>query len=356
MSGDNKNLLLDAEEEGISEAPHSIELRPLPTLSDSNIIQVDNYQSSHIPTLPPPPSHSPYPPPPASNANSPNVGSSSTASGNLIDFNVPSTDQHPPLAPNTDVPPEQQQGGVNWNPLGWNLNPLGLNLNPLNLNLNPLNLHPIDALNLTNLRNLNLNPLDINFNPLNVNFNPLGLHVTDLQNLNPLNPVHRERMQHIFTNLQTGTQDMNQRLQRAVTRIRSNEYREKMSAVLTKIKNTKEYQSTSMTDYDVVFESVDMYTNLQQDVIMEKEAIEGGFHRRVHSWMKKEKISTLIFVPLLGALIGLMGLLCDLTLMGIEKGRQHVISATKYVYSSFILFVCWWRRLHFSCNTVKLGP
>jgi hypothetical protein len=114
-------------------------------------------------------------------------------------------------------------------------------------------------MNLTQLRNLNLNPLGLNLNPLDINFNPLQLHMTDLQNLNPLNPVHRERMQHLFANLQTGTHDVNTKLQRAVSKIRSNEYREKMGAVLTNIKNTKEYQSTSMTDYDVVFESVDMY-------------------------------------------------------------------------------------------------
>ena len=121
---------------------------------------------------------------------------------------------------------------------------------------------------------------------------------------------------------------MNAKLQRAVSKIRSNEYREKMGAVLTNIKNTKEYQSTSMTDYDVVFESVDMYSNLQQDVLGEKEAMEGGFHKRFHSWMRKEKISTLFFIPLLGTLIGLMGLMCDLALLGISNGRARIAVAT----------------------------
>lgn len=195
---------------------------------------------------------------------------------------------------------QQQQQGINWNPLGLNLNPLGINFD--------------------NIRNINLNPLDINFNPLD-------LHINDF---NPLNQVHRDRMQHLFTNLQTGTQDVNAKLQRAVSKIRSNEYREKMHAVLTNIKNTKEYQSTSLTDYDVVFESVDMYTNLQQDVIMEKESLEGGFRRRMHSWMKKEKISTLLFIPLLGVLIGLMGLACDLALLGISQGRTHLVNASPY--------------------------
>lgn len=228
-----------------------------------------------------------------------------------------------PQQPHQDPNQNEDNRGINWNPLGLNLNPLGLNLNPLGLNF--------DALN---LRNLNLNPLDINFNPLD-------LHVTDLQNLNPLNPVHRERMQHLFSNLQSGTNDVNTKLQRAVSKIRSNEYREKMGAVLTNIKNTKEYQSTSLTDYDVVFESVDMYTNLQQDVLVEKDAIEGGFHRRLHSWMRKERISTLLFIPLLGILIGLMGLMCDMALLGISKGRARLVVATPFYFLNMLLYIAY---------------
>jgi hypothetical protein len=76
------------------------------------------------------------------------------------------------------------------------------------------------------------------------------------------------------------------------------------------------------------------YTNLQQDVLGEKEAMEGGVHKRFHSWMRKEKISTLFFVPLLGTLIGLMGLMCDLALLGIANGRARIVVATPYALFS----------------------
>lgn len=128
-------------------------------------------------------------------------------------------------------------------------------------------------------------------------------------------------------------------MQRAVNKIRSNEYRQKMGAVLTKIKNTKEYQSTSMTDYDVVFESVDMYSNLQNDVMLEKDAMEGGVHKRFHSWMRRERISTLFFIPLLGALIGTMGLICDLILLRISEGRLKLTTATSFYFINVILYI-----------------
>eukprot|EP01132_Coremiostelium_polycephalum_P004041 gene4041-5058_t len=171
-----------------------------------------------------------------------------------------------------------------------------------------------------------------NFNPLNhlpssirdINFNPLGL------DLNPLNvdfAAHRDRVVNFF---QHGTEDLNSRMQSVVHTLRSNDYKKRMHRVLTKIKETKEYQSTNMTDYDVIFESVDMYSNLQIDPTLDKDEVEvvkdfTSYKKRFKHWIKKERISTILFVPILGFLIAIMGILCDFVLKELDLLRRTLV-------------------------------
>eukprot|EP01133_Synstelium_polycarpum_P006522 gene6522-7552_t len=159
--------------------------------------------------------------------------------------------------------------------------------------LNPLNALP------SAIRDINFNPLNLNLNPLNVDFQG-----------------HRDR---VFNFFQNGTDDLNHRMQSVVSNIRSNDYKKKMHKVLTKIKDTKEYKATSMADYDVIFESVDMYSNFQSDPTLNRDEIEQvrdfrSYKARAHYWLKKERISTILFIPILGILIALMGIVCDISL------------------------------------------
>ncbi|GAM20131.1 hypothetical protein SAMD00019534_033060, partial [Acytostelium subglobosum LB1] len=186
-------------------------------------------------------------------------------------------------------------------------------------NFNPLNAIP------SALRDINLNPLNLNLNPLNLNLN----------DLNPLNNDRRDRIASFF---HQGTDDFNSRMQNVVHNIRSNEYKRKMHKVLTKIKDTKEYKATSMADYDVVFESVDMYSNLQSDPTMEKDDVEtvkdlDSYKRRVQHWFKKERISTLMFIPILGILIALMGIMCDEVLKQLNNLRLNLMGDDKDMYN-----------------------
>ncbi|EFA80346.1 chloride channel protein [Heterostelium album PN500] len=183
---------------------------------------------------------------------------------------------------------------------------------------NPLNAIP------SALRDINLNPLNLNLNPLNLNLN----------DLNPLNSERRDRVANFF---QHGSDDFNNRVHNVVQNIRSNDYKKKMHKVLTKIKDTKEYKATSMADYDVVFESVDMYSNLQSDPTMESDEIDQikdfkSYRRRVQHWFKKERISTLLFIPLLGIIIAGMGLLCDETLNKLNILRLQLMGEDKPEY------------------------
>ncbi|KAF2077625.1 hypothetical protein CYY_001088 [Polysphondylium violaceum] len=174
------------------------------------------------------------------------------------------------------------------------------------------------------------------FNPINtirnINFNPLGL------DLNPLNvdfQGHRDRVVNFF---QHGTDDLNTRMQSVVGKLRSNEYRKKMTTVLHKIKDTKEYRSTNNTDYDVIFESVDMYSNLQADPTLDKDEIDvvtdlSSTKKRLHHWLKKERISTLMFIPILGIAIACMGLLCDYVLKELGELRTIIMPEEHSMYS-----------------------
>ncbi|KYQ89686.1 chloride channel protein [Tieghemostelium lacteum] len=165
---------------------------------------------------------------------------------------------------------------------------------------------------------------NINFNPLGLDLNPLGI---DFQN-------HRDRFVNFFQN---GTEDLNTRMQNVVGRLRSNEYRKKMTSVLSKIKDTKEYQSTNNTDYDVIFESVDMYSNLQSDPTLDKDEIDvvtdlSSYKKRFAHWLKMERISTILFIPILGILIALMGLLCDFVLKELDAFRTMIMPNSHKMY------------------------
>ncbi|KAM9998482.1 hypothetical protein ACTFIY_008150 [Dictyostelium cf. discoideum] len=164
-------------------------------------------------------------------------------------------------------------------------------------------------------------------------FNPIG-HIQNAFNnidLNPLNVDFKGHTDKVVNFFQHGTGDLNDRMQGVVSKLRSNEYRKKMHSVLTKIKDTKEYKSTSNTDYDVIFESVDMYSNLQQDPTMDKDEIDvvtdlSSYKKKFTHWLGKERISTLLFIPTLGILIALMGILCDFLLMELGTLRDFVTS------------------------------
>ncbi|EGG24402.1 chloride channel protein [Cavenderia fasciculata] len=193
----------------------------------------------------------------------------------------------------------------------------------------------------------NFNPLnaikDINLNPLNLNLNPLNV---DFQG-------HRDRIVNFF---QHGTDDLNQRMQSVVTNIRSNDYKKKMHKVLTKIKDTKEYKATSMADYDVIFESVDMYSNLQSDPTLDRDDIVldkniKTWKMRFHHWLKKERISTLLFIPILGITIALMGMACDMALKELDALRRYLLPAVhtgvKYNLYDALIFVAYSVTLSF---------
>ncbi|KAN0042279.1 hypothetical protein ACTFIV_004839 [Dictyostelium citrinum] len=178
-------------------------------------------------------------------------------------------------------------------------------------------------------------PIDNNSNNSNNHsiFNPIG-HIQNAFNnidLNPLNVDFKGHTDKVVNFFQHGTGDLNERMQGVVSKLRSNEYRKKMHSVLTKIKDTKEYKSTSNTDYDVIFESVDMYSNLQQDPTMDKDEIDvvtdlSSYKKKFTHWLGKERISTLLFIPILGILIALMGILCDFLLMELGTLRDFVTS------------------------------
>ncbi|EGC37557.1 hypothetical protein DICPUDRAFT_53930 [Dictyostelium purpureum] len=211
-------------------------------------------------------------------------------------------------------------------------------LNEEDENENDIELNNLNSNN-NNSSNNNNNNDDSNNNNNNdsnkstFSFNPINQIQNVFSNidLNPLNvdfQVHRDRFVNFF---QHGSDDINNRMQTVVSKIRSNEYRKKMHTVLTKIKDTKEYQSTSNTDYDVIFESVDMYSNLQADPTLDKDEIDvvtdiTSYKKKFTHWLAKERISTLLFIPILGILVAIMGLFCDFLLMELSALRTFITS------------------------------
>ncbi|KAK5580257.1 hypothetical protein RB653_000272 [Dictyostelium firmibasis] len=187
----------------------------------------------------------------------------------------------------------------------------------------------------SSIDNNNNNNSDNNNNNSNSHsiFNPIGHIQNAFSNidLNPLNVDFKGHTDKVVNFFQHGTGDLNERMQGVVSKLRSNEYRKKMHSVLTKIKDTKEYKSTSNTDYDVIFESVDMYSNLQQDPTMDKDEIDvvtdlSSYKKKFAHWLAKERISTLLFIPILGILVALMGIFCDFLLMELGSLRDFVTS------------------------------